>query len=118
MSTNVAIHLIRQSLSGGWGSRGWEVFSVADPDPGFGAFLTPGSGMGRKSASGSGMNNPDHVFQSLETILFLFFGVKILKFFDADPGSGMETVRIRDPGWKKVGSGINIPDPQHWKYYF
>jgi hypothetical protein len=25
-----------------------------------------------------------------------FFGVKILKFFDADPGSGMETVRIRD----------------------
>ncbi len=19
-----------------------------------------------------------------------------------------------DPGWKKVGSGINIPDPQHW----
>jgi hypothetical protein len=19
-----------------------------------------------------------------------------------------------DPGWKKVGSGISIPDPQHW----
>ncbi len=36
--------------------------SVADPDPGSGAFLTPGSGMGRKSASGSGMNNPDHIF--------------------------------------------------------
>ena len=39
-----------------------------------------------------------------------------------DPGSEMETVWIRDPGWKKVGSGIrdkhpgsgiNIPDPQH-----
>jgi hypothetical protein len=29
------------------------------------------------------------------------FWVKILKFFD------------EDPGWKKVGSGINIPDPQH-----
>jgi hypothetical protein len=41
-------------------------------------------------------------------------GVKILKFFDEDPGSGMETVRIRYPGWKKVGSGINIPDLQHW----
>jgi hypothetical protein len=32
-----------------------------------------------------------------------------------DPGSG-----IRDPGWVKTknqdpGSGINIPDPQHWK---
>ncbi len=45
--------------------------SVADPDPGSGAFLTPGSGMGRKSASGSGI-------------------------FDADPGSGMEKSRIRD----------------------
>jgi hypothetical protein len=22
---------------------------------------------------------------------------------------------IRDPGWKKFGSGINIPDPQHCK---
>ncbi len=25
----------------------------------------------------------------------------------------METVRIRDLGWKKVGSGINISDPPH-----
>ncbi len=33
------------------------------------------------------------------------------KFFDADPGSGMETVRIRDPGWKKVGSGIRDKYP-------
>jgi hypothetical protein len=43
--------------------------SVADPGPGSGAFLTPGSGIrdGKKS----------------------------------------------DPGWKKVGSGMNIPDPQH-----
>ncbi len=45
------------------------------------------------------MNNPDHITESLKTI----FGVKILKFFDADLGSGME----------KFGSGINIPDPQH-----
>ncbi len=36
--------------------------SVADPDPGSGAFLTPGSGMSRMSASGSGTNNPDHIF--------------------------------------------------------
>jgi hypothetical protein len=42
-------------------------------------------GMGKKSGSGSGMNNPDHITQSLETI----FRVKILSFFDADPGSGM-----------------------------
>jgi hypothetical protein len=52
-----------------------------------------------KSGSGSGMNIPDHIFESLETI----FLVKILKFFDADPG------------WEKLGSGINIPDPQHCK---
>jgi hypothetical protein len=24
--------------------------------------------------------------------------------------------RPLDPGWKKVGSGINIPDPHHWFY--
>jgi hypothetical protein len=28
-----------------------------------------------------------------------------------DPGSGMETVRIRDSGWKKVGSGIRDKHP-------
>jgi hypothetical protein len=43
------------------------------------------------------MNNPDHIFYSLETILFGILGVKVLKFFDEDPGSGMETVRIQDP---------------------
>jgi hypothetical protein len=42
---------------------------------------------------------------------FAFFWVKILKFFDEDPGSGMEKVRIRDPGWKKVGSGIRDKHP-------
>ncbi len=58
---------------------------------------------------GSGMNNPDHIFfifLELRNHFFAFFGVKILKFFDEDPGSGMETVRIGDPGWKRVGSGI------------
>jgi hypothetical protein len=65
--------------------------------------------MGEKSGSGSGMNKPDHISESLDTI----FWVKILKFFDADPGSGMEKICIRDPGWKKFGSGINIPEPQH-----
>jgi hypothetical protein len=47
-------------------------------------------------------------------------GVKILKFFDADPGwkkfgSGILDGKNSDPGWKKVGSGIGkiIPDPQH-----
>jgi hypothetical protein len=50
--------------------------------------------MGRKSGSGSGMNNPEHISES-------YFWVKILKFFDADPGSEIGKNRIRD----------NIPDP-------
>ena len=64
--------------------------------------------MGRKSESGSGIRDeqPGSYFVELRNHFFGFLGVKILKFFDADPGSGMETVRIRDPGWKKVGSGI------------
>ncbi len=43
------------------------------------------------------------------------FWVKILKFFDADPGHGIriQNIRILDPGWKKFGSVINIPDPQN-----
>ncbi len=52
------------------------------------------------------MDKLDHISESLETI----FWVKILKSFDAypepgsvifltlDPGSGMEKIRIRDPG--------------------
>jgi hypothetical protein len=38
--------------------------------------------MGKKSGSGSGMSNPDHISESLET----FFWVKTLTFFDGDPG--------------------------------
>jgi hypothetical protein len=76
-------------------------------------FWHPGSGMGKKSGSGSGIRDeqPGSYFLELRNH---FFGVKILKFFDGDPRSGMETIRIRDPGWNKVGSGINITDPQHW----
>jgi hypothetical protein len=39
--------------------------------------------MGKKSGSGSEVNNPGHISESLETI----FWVKILKLFDADPES-------------------------------
>jgi hypothetical protein len=57
--------------------------------------------------SGSGMNVPDHFFESLET----FFGIKIL--------DSLLLIRIQDPGSRifltvDPGSGINIPDPQHW----
>ncbi len=51
------------------------------------------------------MNIPDLIFESLDTI----FWVKTLLFFDADPESFLPW--IRDPGWNKFGSGINIRDP-------
>jgi hypothetical protein len=40
--------------------------------------------MGKKSPfdQGSGINNPDYISENLETL----FRVKMLKFFDADPG--------------------------------
>jgi hypothetical protein len=64
--------------------------------------------MVKKSRSGSGMNIPDHISESFETILW----AKILKFFnaDADPDPGI--LVTLDPGWKKFESAINIPDPQ------
>ncbi len=79
-------------------------FLISVADRGSGAFLTPGSGMGKQS----------------NQILFpralkQFFGFKYLNSLmrTRDPRSGMEKTRIRDPRWKKFRSGINIPDPQH-----
>ena len=70
--------------------------------------LDPVSGMGRKSANGSGIwdEQPGSYFLELRNF---FLGFKYLN----------SLMRIRDgdssdPGWEKVGSGINIPDPQHW----
>jgi hypothetical protein len=39
------------------------------------------------------MNNPDHFSENIETV---FFWVKILIFFDTDPGW-----KNSNPGWKK-----------------
>ncbi len=44
--------------------------------------MTPGSGMGKKVVSGSGLNNSIIIPRAYKP----FFLVKILKFFDADPG--------------------------------
>jgi hypothetical protein len=84
--------------------------SVADPDPGsgIGCFFVPGIRDGRKSASESGMINPDHIFLSLETIFLVSLGLNYL-FFDEDPGSGMESVRIRDSGSGMEKSRIRDP---------
>ncbi len=40
------------------------------------------------------MNNQDHISESLEKM----FWAKILKFFDEDPGTMIEKIRIRDLG--------------------
>jgi hypothetical protein len=59
--------------------------------------LDPGSGMGKKNQDPeSGMNNPDHISESLETI----FG---LKYFNS--WIGIRDGKNSDPGWKKFGSG-------------
>ncbi len=70
---------------------------VSGADPGSGAFLTldPRWVKSQDPYPGSGMNNSDHIYESLETI---FSGGPVLKFFDLDPGSGMEKIGIRDPG--------------------
>ncbi len=103
------------------------VDSVADPDPGSVPFwpLDPGSGMGFFR-----IPDPKTIFWRALTIfwvissiilwkfaqIFLFSTSKHLIFFTSlfccrfwirDPRSGMGKYQI-------PGSGINIPDPQHW----
>jgi hypothetical protein len=60
--------------------------------------------MGKTLEFGSGMNNPDHISESLETVVQV--KLKILKFFDADP-------EFFYPGWEKIEWVINISDPRH-----
>jgi hypothetical protein len=58
--------------------------------------------MVKNSRYGSGMNNPDHISECLETICFDVdprFGIRDGK--NSDPGSGME----------KMGSGIRDKHP-------
>ncbi len=54
------------------------------------------------------MNVPDQISESIETI----FWVK--NYFLSGSGSGI--FLTLHPGWKNLdlGSGINVPDPQHW----
>ncbi len=106
------VHYCNTDLA--WNSTESAVLRIRIRDPGLGAFLTPGSGIrdGRTSASGSGIRDeqPGSYFFELRNHFFCFFGVKILKFFDEDPGSGMEKSRIRDqhPGSPHCESGWEI----------
>jgi hypothetical protein len=74
-------------------------FGVADPDPGW------VKNQDQDPGSRSGMNNQDHFSESLEAI----FWDKIIKFFVADPGSG-----IRDGKNLDLGSGMENLHPG-WK---
>jgi hypothetical protein len=56
--------------------------------------------MGKKSGSGSGMNNPDHIFPELRNH---FFGLKYLNSLMSIRNPGWKN---SDPGWKKFRSGI------------
>jgi hypothetical protein len=65
--------------------------------------------MGKISGSGSGMNNPDHISESLKN----FFGLKYLNSFMWIRGPGLNKFGsgIRDGKKSDPGTGINIPDP-------
>ncbi len=81
--------------------------SVADPDPGFGAFLTPGYKIKIRILDPDlGWTARDHISESLEKI----FWVKntVLKLFDADQDPGSKIFLSPVPG-----SGINILYTQH-----
>ncbi len=75
--------------------------SVVDPDPGSRAFLTPGSGMGKKLRSGSEMNIPEHISES----------GTVLKFLDADAVPNPGIFLTLDPGWEKFGSWTRDKHP-------
>ncbi len=98
------------------GRQSVTLISIADLDPGSGAFLTPGSGIRdpgwverQHPDPGSGIRDEQtgSYFPELRNHFFVFLGVKILKFFDGNPGSG-----IQDPGWRQFVSGIQDPG---WK---
>jgi hypothetical protein len=68
------------------------VLRIWDLGSGIGCLFDPGIRDGRKSASGSGIRDeqPGSYFLELRNHFFAFFGVKILKFFNEDLGTGME----------------------------
>ncbi len=85
--------------------------SVADPDPGSGIRdpvpvlpPDPGYGMGKKSGSGSGIQD-EQLGSYYQELRNHFWGLKylnsLMRIWDGnnwDPGSGMEKSRIRDLG--------------------
>ncbi len=76
-------------------SSGLVFVSVVDPDPGSGAFLTPGSRSGIRD------EQPRSHFLELRNH---FLGLKYLNSF----------TRIRDPGWKNFDPGSGMEKVGSW----
>jgi hypothetical protein len=79
--------------------RRYEITSVADPDPGYGAFLTPGS------RNPDVYEHPRSFSESLGTVITIY----VYKYFDADPNPGLK-FRTRDqhPGPATLEITYNI----------
>jgi hypothetical protein len=67
--------------------------------------------MCKKSGSGYGIRIRDERPESCNRELGNNFGVELIEFFDADPGSGMEKIRIRDPGQTSLICDNTFSDP-------
>jgi hypothetical protein len=67
--------------------------------------------MCKKSGSGYGIQIRDERPESCNRELGNNFGVELIEFFDADPGSGMEKIRIRDPGQTSLICDNTFSDP-------
>ncbi len=65
-----------------------------------------GSWMGKKSRSGIRIRDEHHGSYFRELRNNVLVKLKLLKFLEVDPGSGIFWPWIQDPGWKKCGSGI------------
>jgi hypothetical protein len=85
--------------------------SAANQDPESGAFLIPGSGIGKKQGSGSGMHNPDHISEGLEIIILVKISnslmrirhEKKIRIRDKHPGSATlatTSLKLTDEGEK------------------
>jgi hypothetical protein len=51
------------------------------------------------------MNIPDFIFDNLVSVFWVKNTLMLIR-----------VLPILDPGWKKIGFEINIPDPQYWMY--
>jgi hypothetical protein len=80
---------------------------------------------------GSWIPDPTHIFRQLIkknfcnpcsnkefTIFVKRVATKKGKTTNFFPSSFFVVLLVRDPGGKISGSGINIPDPQHWSSLF